>query len=229
MCAGPGDDLIFPDSAARKTNTNDFAANTEFRSLTFTGSDYVISGNQISLTNGIVTNLSGIVPIFNPNIQMTASQTFNSVASQVTLNGVVNLQSFNLTLTGAGNHRFDGQIAATTGDLFKQGNGTVSLGGNSPNAPQLHVNDGTATIGGNAVWNDSADVDAGATLYVIGDIGNVTLFGGRIISFGTTGTVGAVSISSSGGTIAAWNRAQRYVHSDFNGRSYKLGRGFGDF
>ncbi len=203
--AGPGDDLIFPDSAVRKTNTNDFAANTEFSSLTFTGSDYVISGNQISLTNGIVTNPgSSPVPIFNPNILMTASQTFNSIASglNVTLNGIVNLQSFNLTLTGAGHHQFNGQIAATTGDLFKQGNGTVFLNGNSPNAPQLHVNDGMAQINGAAVWNDSADVDAGATLYVAGDIGNVTLFGGRLISFGTTGTVGAVSISSSGGTIA---------------------------
>src|SRR5947208_3230932 len=33
----PGDDLVFDGSAAQLTNTNDFPANTSFRSLSFTG------------------------------------------------------------------------------------------------------------------------------------------------------------------------------------------------
>src|SRR5262245_50993886 len=45
----PGDDLVFPAGAARLNNTNNFPVNTVFNTLTFTGSNYVISGNAIEL------------------------------------------------------------------------------------------------------------------------------------------------------------------------------------
>ena len=45
-----GDDLIFPDSAAHKTNFNDLAAGTRFNTLQFTGSGYAITGNPIFTT-----------------------------------------------------------------------------------------------------------------------------------------------------------------------------------
>src|SRR5262245_17336976 len=82
--AGPDDDLFFGESAARKTNTNNFDGNTSFNSLSFTGNGYVISGNQIVLANGITTNPGqGTAPVFNPNIVLGAPQTFNSIGNHV--------------------------------------------------------------------------------------------------------------------------------------------------
>jgi len=50
-----GDDLVFPDAASIKSNTNDIAAGTSFNSITFTGFDYTLSGNAIALGAGGIT------------------------------------------------------------------------------------------------------------------------------------------------------------------------------
>src|SRR5262245_66686522 len=47
-----GDDLVFPAAASNKTNTNDYPAGTSFNSITFTGSDYYLTGNSIALGGG---------------------------------------------------------------------------------------------------------------------------------------------------------------------------------
>src|SRR5271157_4848037 len=51
----PGDDLVFPGGAAQLTNNNNFAANTSFNSMTFTGSSggYTLGGNAIQLVAGV--------------------------------------------------------------------------------------------------------------------------------------------------------------------------------
>src|SRR5439155_17812670 len=54
--ASADDDLVFPATAARKSNTNDFDANTNFNSLKFTGTGYVFNGNPIFLADGITNN-----------------------------------------------------------------------------------------------------------------------------------------------------------------------------
>jgi Calx-beta domain len=181
--AGPGDDLFFPAGAARLTNTNDFAVNTSFASLNFAGNAYVISGNQIALTGGIVNNPSGggSPPVFNPNILMTASQTFSSAVSHVELNGVVNLQTFSLTLTGAGNHRFDGSITGSGAGfpLIKNGAGVAVINGNASGIGSTNLQAGTLQIGSG------------------GSLGNVFMNGGTLAGAGTVG-----NISSGQGTIA---------------------------
>src|SRR5262245_46836676 len=49
-----GDDLVFPATAAQRTNRNTFPAFTAFSKITFTGGSYRISGNIIALgPNGI--------------------------------------------------------------------------------------------------------------------------------------------------------------------------------
>jgi autotransporter-associated beta strand protein len=53
-----GDDLVFPSGAARLTNTNDFAAGTEFNSLSVTGGGYEIGGNAINVAAGVQVNLA---------------------------------------------------------------------------------------------------------------------------------------------------------------------------
>src|SRR5262245_51927930 len=47
-----GDDLLFPAGAAKASAVNDFAPGTGFRSLTFSGPGYTVSGNALSLQAG---------------------------------------------------------------------------------------------------------------------------------------------------------------------------------
>lgn len=54
-----GDLLVFPAGAARKVNVNDLAANTVFESITFTGSGYEVSGNDLGLSAGLVNQPGG--------------------------------------------------------------------------------------------------------------------------------------------------------------------------
>jgi fibronectin-binding autotransporter adhesin len=201
--AGAGDDLVFPESAARKTNTNDFDVNTSFRSLTFTGNGYSITGNQIILTNGITNNPgSGAAPVFGPNILLSADQTFTSSSNHVELNGVVNVQSFDLTLSGSGDHRFDGLVAKTSdaGKILKNGSGTASFFANSPNAPHVAVFDGSLIVESGATLSSSIASNLnGGTLLVNGTFGDIDMNGGTLAG---RGTVGAIRNFATGGVVA---------------------------
>src|SRR6266545_4319560 len=52
------DDLLFPAGAARLSNSNNISAGTAFNSLTFSGSNYVINGNSLTLSSGLANNVS---------------------------------------------------------------------------------------------------------------------------------------------------------------------------
>jgi hypothetical protein len=104
--------LIFPDGAARLSNTNNFAATFALRSITFSGTaaGYVLHGNAIALTNGIVSNASSGTNRVALTVTLAGSQTFAASTAGGTLllqhqtNGtpVIQLAGYALTLTGAG-------------------------------------------------------------------------------------------------------------------------------
>src|SRR5580765_49077 len=168
--AGANDDLVFPQSAARKnTSHNNFDVNTNFNSLTFTGQDYNITGNQIFLANGINTNVpsgAGNSPVFSPNIVLGSSQTWDSTVGFVELNGVINLNGHQLTLSGAGSHRLDGAIVGTTAGsfMFKNGSGSATFFGNSPNTSGINLDAGTLNIGAGAVFGNVVNLHAGTLI-----------------------------------------------------------------
>ncbi len=58
VAPNPGDALVFPSGASQLANNNDFPNGTSFASLTFTGAGYDISGDAITLTSGMTTNIS---------------------------------------------------------------------------------------------------------------------------------------------------------------------------
>jgi hypothetical protein len=55
-----GDDLVFPATAARKTNTNNLPANTTLSSMTINGADYIIGGNALTLAQPGVANFTAL-------------------------------------------------------------------------------------------------------------------------------------------------------------------------
>ncbi len=54
----PGDRLVFPVVAARKTNTNDYPEGTTFKDILFQGSGYALNGNYVSLSTGLTSNVA---------------------------------------------------------------------------------------------------------------------------------------------------------------------------
>src|SRR5882757_3310469 len=79
-CTTPaaGDDLVFPDGAARLTNTNNFAGTLALRSITFSGAaaGYILQGNAISLTAGITSNNTAGTNRVSLTVNLAASQLF---------------------------------------------------------------------------------------------------------------------------------------------------------
>ena len=77
-----GDDLLFPAGAANKANNNNIPV-VNLRSLTFTDSGYVVSGNALLLsgTNGITSSqASGSNAITQP-ISLATNQPFTVTAA----------------------------------------------------------------------------------------------------------------------------------------------------
>src|SRR5262249_53786618 len=86
----PGvDDLEFPTTAARKTNTNDFVG-AAFLGLAFTGSYYVLGGNPLTLGGNLTTGLGASSDYLNLALTLNADRTFQlGSGSALTINGVL--------------------------------------------------------------------------------------------------------------------------------------------
>jgi autotransporter-associated beta strand protein len=132
-----GDDLVFPDSlVARFVVTNDFPVlSRPFRSVTFEGSNYVVWGTTLILSNGLsAENFSGNNTVFN-DVDVRAPQTFLSFATAalLTLNGNVALGTNALTLNcRAGDMVMNGTISGS-GAVTKTGAGTLRYSGDTAN------------------------------------------------------------------------------------------------
>lgn len=221
--AGRNDDLVFLDRVPRfgtdesacptwctfvnrKTNYNDIPINTSFDSLSFRGSNYVISGNQIFLgrQSGAQTiNVStgaflGADPIFNPNIILGVSQRWNC-SSALTLNGIVNLNDRVLTINGIGDIVMNGTV--TNGRIDKTNSGDLILNGTVSNADLSNRGAGIVFIGGNASAINP-NLDAGDTR-VAGTLGRVNLEGGTISGSGTVSQI--ADFDGPGGVISPGN------------------------
>lgn len=177
--AGAGDSLIFPQSASRKANTNNFAVNTAFNSLDFTGGGYTVSGSQIFLDNGIDVNIppgSGAAPDINFNIILGNSQTWNFQTGNTRIDGVVNFNNRDLTvITSGSGTSFNGPLNGT-GSMLKAGTGT------------LFVTDVGNGFGTTEINNGTIDV-VGPT----GSLGNILLSGGGNGIIRGDGTVGSIA------------------------------------
>ena len=117
MAASAGDDLVFPVGAARLTNTNNFADDTTFNSLTFTGGDYNVQetatgANTIQLSHGVLGDpTAGGATFFRPGLTLLSSQTISTIGTvnfvelgPISLNGSVltaNTNAANINLSGS--------------------------------------------------------------------------------------------------------------------------------
>jgi autotransporter-associated beta strand protein len=150
-----GDDLVFPASAARLTNTNDFAAGTAFNSLAITGGGYTIGGNGVTLTDGVTANIGG-----NSTLGIDLAGT----------GGLTKSGFGNLTLSGNNSYLgmtfvHAGAITATTSTAF----GAVGPGNETIiSDPNPTTNASVELLGG---------VLSFAEPFVLGEISQISTFG----------------------------------------------------
>lgn len=102
---GNGDPILFPSGAANLANVNDIADDVVFRSILFTGNNYVISGNPLAISGGISSTTAPNT--INNDIYPQAAQTFGGAicCGPLNLNGSI--------YGGAGLLTFDNQVNAT--------------------------------------------------------------------------------------------------------------------
>lgn len=178
-----GDDLVFPDGAARMTtNNNDLQLWTLFNSISFTGpaGGYNIAGNGISLGAGITT-ANGATNTISLDVRLAASQTFNvSGAGAGTLNFAGTIYPSNNTLTLAGPNGI-----VSLGAILQSGSGGVS---SSVGYAYLTANStytGPTTItGGNFLIANSHSLSSSSV---------VTVSGGTL-QFANDGSAGPVTV-----------------------------------
>lgn len=187
-----GDALIFPAGASRLANNNDFAANTSFRSITFGGANYVLSGNAINLNEGIIaTNNSGTNTV-NFAIQLNSNQTFRCAvpSTKLIIAGNVALGSRTFTADTAGELALSGIISGA-GGLLKTNAGTLTLSGDNTFTGATTINAGRLNVNGSQPASPVVANAAGT----LGGTGRVGMISGS----------GTVSPGSSPGVLVSSN------------------------
>jgi len=122
----PGDRLVFPVVAARKTNTNDFPAGTAFKDIRFEGSGYVLNGNYVSLSTGLTSDVA-VGPGNTVNLEIWGDGGVSCLAGTLKLmaaNKYNGPSSVSGGILHAGHAAAFGQFNSTVDVLA----GTVSLG-----------------------------------------------------------------------------------------------------
>ena len=186
-----GSDLVFPESAARKTHTNNFPSGTSFKSIALNGTAYAISGNAIVLTGGITANhASGVTPKLLFDVTLGAPQTFSAGVNGFETIGTLKLNGFTLTADAPSGQTalMQGSIIGA-GGLDKTGPGALILSGNNTYTGVTQILAGNIFI---------SDVNA---LGAIG-AGNHTIVstGAQLTVFTSGGVIGEALTLSGDGT-----------------------------
>jgi autotransporter-associated beta strand protein len=149
-----GGDLIFPDGAARLANTNDLSGMT-FHSIEVDGGGYAISGNAVTMTNGLSSTYATGTSTFQLDTTLTATETVDvATGGTLVLSGALSGSGFGLTKTSGGTLELVGGSANTF-----SGTTTVIAG-----SLELGKTGNLAAFSGNLVVGDNVGTGASASL-----------------------------------------------------------------
>ncbi len=151
---GTGDDLIFPSGVATVSTSNDIAANTVFKSISFGAggaSAYTLAGNALGLSGGataITASNASNTMIISLNITFsTAAPTITTTSGgTLTISGTVANGGFLLTVASAGTAELTGVISGS-GALIKDGAGAIKLSGANDFTGGVNLSSGTLNMG----------------------------------------------------------------------------------
>ncbi len=165
----PGDDLVFPANPVIQTTVNDFPAGTAFGSISFTGINYDLYGNRITLARGVTASAQTGGDRVLLDVTLAAPQTFASAGAgtHYTVAGTLDLNGNALTLTGAGGAAISGPVTGA-GGLIKDGAGAVALSGANTYTGPTEIRagvveiDSAAALGASGAGNDTTVASGGA-------------------------------------------------------------------
>ncbi len=189
-----GDDLVFSGST-RTATANNLTAGTSFKSIEFKSNNFSISGNNLTLTSGVIVDAGVTGSSIAANLALSGAVTVNVVSSSLTISS---------TISGAGS-------------LTKSGSGTLILtgtdvytGGTAIAAGALQLGSGgtTGSIVGNIVDNGQLIVNRSDDLRLSNNLsgtgkltksggGYLTLSGSNAFTGGTTINSGTLSLGGS--------------------------------
>ncbi|HEY5314965.1 MAG TPA: autotransporter-associated beta strand repeat-containing protein, partial [Pirellulales bacterium] len=153
------DSLVFP-TAAHEIVNDDLAAGTRFHSISFEGGGYTLSGNGITVLEGIATGNATGTNTLNLPVTLGASQTWVSGNSGTALafgtSGTIDTGDLLvLTFDGAGNFNLGGVIS-DEGSLVKYGSGTAYLMAANTYDGQTTVDAGVVDVENNSALGSNA-------------------------------------------------------------------------
>ncbi|MFM6132411.1 MAG: beta strand repeat-containing protein, partial [Sphaerospermopsis kisseleviana] len=190
-----GASIIFAGAGGSSTNNQVSAIAGLTFSNAATGS-YTIEGNALTISNGIANNSSSAQTV-NNNLTLGAPQIFNAAAGNLTVGGTVDNDGNALTVDGTFNVALDGAIS-DAGGIVKQGDGTLTLGGNNTFAGPLAANGGTTLVNGTQA---TTTVNVGGGTLLLG--GNSRLADGATLTLST----GTVNLGGFSDTVATFNQS----------------------
>ena len=183
-----GDILDFGYNRPRKTNVNDFPADTTFGAITFSDTGYVLTGNRVRLTNGVTTyndTFSSWTDTLNLAIVVANNQNFTAGTSNdsLTYRGGFVLNA-DATFQGKGQQTVSGPVTGPGAIVGAAGN--LFLAGTSASTGETRVTNGYVYVTGNY---------SGRPVSIAG--------WGGLAGSGTTGPVSASPGDVAGGTPPA--------------------------
>ncbi len=217
----PDDNLVFPAGAGRLTNTNDYAADTRFRSVTISAAGYAIGeqapgANRVVLLDGVVYPAALGNAAFNVPVALGANQTFFAANAGATLTlGAIDLASLQtLSIDGRGDLVAGGAVTGT-GGITKLGDGVLALAGANTFEGIVNVTQGSislrsdtalgSTVGGTiAGLGTSILLDGGVTVpenLVVRDVGrgfDLSALGAVRSVSGTNRLTGTIAMNNHG-------------------------------
>jgi hypothetical protein len=174
-----GDSLIFGDTGARRTNVNNFPVDTSFDSIVFEGTGYNLTGNRVTLTDGL----------------FTYHDTPAALTDTVTLAiKVPELLYFNASAADH-NVTYKGGFVLNAGATF-QGPGTQTVTGPVTGAGAINATGYLLNLAGTSTSTGPTKITGGAVVVVTGSYPGrpVSVSGsGGLAGSGTTGPVSASS------------------------------------
>jgi hypothetical protein len=202
VAAVANDDLVFPISATAATVNNNFFFFTTFRSITFQGGTYTVSGNPLNLTQGL-TAIDG-THVINTLIGLSGSQTISNGQTAFTTLAAVSIGANTLTLDGNGNCGIG--VISGSGQVLKTGVGGSLIATSSGFSGSYAADNGFFIIDTNTP-NSSLTINANAAVGGTGTTSNVVVNSGTL-SAGTvqspTGIFNTKNISFTNLGIAAF-------------------------
>jgi len=175
-----GDSLIFTGSTQLIT-TNKFTAGTSFSNLTFdaSASAFTLNGNSFALTGTIVNNSTSLQTL-GLSFSCTSTALVNTASGNIAINGVI-----------SGNCR-----------LYKQGDQTLTLGGNNSYTVGTTIGGGILSISkDNATTHQLGALNASCTLTFAG--GSLAVTGGALYASGQNWLLRNCVLGSGGGSVVS--------------------------